>query len=104
MAVTVTIGRNVGDDLNTRPMTFVRWEHFQQDVLDLVEVFTDRVYFTGEGHGYSERWGSEEAFTVVSPDLPPDRSRYSFEQNLAGVARYYGQEAVAVTYGTTVFV
>jgi hypothetical protein len=100
MALTVTVGRNVRE----HPMDYETWDHFREEVLHVVEKYVGRPWFTGTGHGFSEDWGHEDAFTVVAPEPFYSDIRDALEFDLAKVGRYYGQEAVAVTTGTTVFV
>lgn len=97
--VVVTIGRNV----DGVPMSPGQWQTFMQDVNDwAATAFTD-VYFRGEGWGHSEQWGTEVAFTVVGA-FPDWRVWSDHRDALDRLREQYGQEAVAVIWGTTTFV
>jgi hypothetical protein len=100
MAVTVTVGRNV----NGSPMDTAGWQNFNAEVLIAVRAFVGEPYFTGTGVGHSERWGDEDAFTVIAEEPQYSDVREKLDAELARVGRFYGQEAVAVTEGTTRFV
>lgn len=106
MALTVTVGRNVKNVFGTEmaPMHIVEWLGLKDEVLVTVEKYVGRAYFKGEGIGWSEEWGLEEAFTVIAREPQYGDIRRDLDEELAKVGRFYGQEAVAVTVGTTVFV
>jgi len=104
MAIVVTVGRNVGDSLDARPMSTGEWERFRGEVLAAVEEHVGRPYFTGVGVGESPEWGTEDAYTVVAEAPQYSDIREKLHARLAEVGRYYGQEAVAVTEGRTTFV
>ena len=104
MAITVTIGRNVGQSLDARPMDTSAWAVFRAEIVLAVRQAGLVVYFTGTGEGFSKEWGREDAFTVVAREPHFSDTRKRLYEELARVARYYGQEAVAVTEGTTEFV
>ena len=100
MSITVTVGRNIG---NT-PMDTAAWKSFQEEVNIAVRYTVGDVYFAGVGEGWSEDWGREDAYTVIAePPLYSD-IRDKLHAELARIGRFYGQEAVAVTEGTTRFV
>lgn len=104
MAIVVTIGRNVGDGLASKPMDTDTWERFRREVQVAVERAVGPAYFAGQGRGFSEEWGTEDAFTVVAPEPGYGDIREDLLEVLARLGRYYGQEAVAVTEGNTRFV
>lgn len=104
MAVVVTVGRNVTGSYGTRPMDTKTWEQFQEEVKAAVERNVGNLYFAGTGVGWSEEWGTEDAFTVVAAEPWYSDVREALHADLEKVGRYYGQEAVAVTEGHTVFV
>ena len=104
MAVTVTVGRNVGSGLDSRPMDTKTWEQFREEVDAAVERNVGTLYFRGTGIGHSEDWGTEDAYTVIAAEPWYSDVREALHADLAKVGRYYGQEAVAVTEGHTVFV
>lgn len=87
------------------------WEAFKRETLQAVHSVAPVRYFTGDGHGYSEEWGYEQAMTVIvqAPDtfglstLGNMAVRESLRIVLGDIARKYGQEAVALTYGVTTF-
>jgi hypothetical protein len=93
--VTVSIGRNVGDS----PMSEGRWESFCDETLFTVDSLGD-VYFLGTGGG---NWGQEQeqSYTVVA-SIDVSRKR-ELVDSLAICARKFSQDAIAVTFGTTVF-
>jgi hypothetical protein len=104
MSMVVTVGRNVGDSLDARPMATDTWRIFCGAVELEVTRAVGPAYFTGHGDGWSPEWGVEDAFTVVAPEPEDDDIREKLYARLAEVGRYYGQEAVAVTEGLTTFV
>lgn len=104
MAVTVTIGRNVGESMDARPMSTGTWEAFREEVEEAVARNVGHPYFTGTGIGRSEQWGQEDAFTVIAAEPFYSDVREALLKDLAEVGRLYGQEAVAVTIGETIFV
>jgi hypothetical protein len=104
MAMTVSIGRNIGDGLSTRPMDTDTWERFQREVQYTVEAAVGPVYFAGTGRGWSEEWGVEDAFTLVAEEPGYGDIRDRLLDDLARSGRYFGQDAIAVTIGNTVFV
>jgi hypothetical protein len=104
MAITVTVGRNVGDSLNARPMDTAAWASFREEVRIAVQHYVGEPYFVGTGEGYSETWGREDAFTVVAAEPGYSDKRGDLHAELARVRKYYGQAAVAVTEGRTEFV
>lgn len=104
MATVVTVGRNIGDGLDTRPMDNASWQSFREEVRIAVRHILGDPYFIGTGEGWSEEWGHEDAFTVIGPSPFGKVEEENLLKELARVGRYYGQEAVAVTIGTTRFV
>ena len=96
--VVVSIGRNRGD----QPMHDTEWAIFRSLVSDDVVHHAGQVFFAGEGRGYGE-WGTEDAFTLVGGAT--DRgARANLEHDLGLLAKSFGQEAIAVTYGNAQFV
>lgn len=104
MTTVVTVGRNVGDSLDSRPMDNAAWQSFCEEVWVAVRYTVGEPFFTGLGEGNSEQWGREDAYTVVAPEPFGSVDRDKLLVELARVGRYYGQEAVAVTFGRTEFV
>jgi acetylornithine deacetylase/succinyl-diaminopimelate desuccinylase-like protein len=80
------------------------WERFRAEVLAVVEKHVGQAYFEGTGVGHSEQWGDEDAYTVIAQEPWYSDMREALYNDLANVAQYYGQEAVAVTEGRTAFV
>ncbi len=104
MAVTVTVGRNVGSGLDSKPMDTRTWELFRDEVFSVVSLTVGDPFFAGVGKGWSEDWGVEDAYTVIAPEPQYSDIREKLHVALSKLGRYYGQEAVAVTEGTTQFV
>lgn len=99
----VGIGRNSYTDRDSGtalPLGETEWEGFKGKVLDLLDSAGGTVFFAGEGTGWSERWGEEDAYTVVASVVVTDYLRRSF----AVLAVAFGQDAIALTVGTTSFV
>ncbi|MES2156053.1 MAG: hypothetical protein V4510_13045 [bacterium] len=98
MSVTVSIGRNVEGE----PMSNSDWVVFKRDLRHVFARLDLAVYFQGAGIGYSDEWGTEEAYTVVAES---NVAKEALLNSLLYAVRYlYGQEAVAVTIGPTRFV
>jgi hypothetical protein len=94
--ITVSAGRNVGD----APMDAVTWETFTMDLVATVEATGHTVLFEGTGQGIWE--GTvEQAFTIVAASGPEARTG-TLAEWLGAMARHYGQDAIAITVGTTV--
>lgn len=98
--VTVSIGRNVGDV----PMPIHRWRQFQMDTHGVIadSVFEKQIEFierhVGEGSwdGVTEdsvkiTFGLKSALTEEALD--------SLRHTLTGLARFYDQDAIALTIG-----
>jgi hypothetical protein len=105
-AVVVSVGRDRTEgDGRTHPMSASEWRTFRDEVYVTVQRFSpgDRPYFDGIGNGWSPTWGTEDTYTVIAaaPDLEGwDR----LKDELGRIGKHYGQEAVAVTVGATIFV
>lgn len=104
MAIVVTIGRNVGSGLDSRPMDTAGWECFRLEVKGTLEEILGNAYFWGTGKGWSEDWGLEDAYTIVLPDAFGHEEQNKVHAAMKRLGRHYGQEAVAVTIGHTSFV
>lgn len=98
--VTVSIGRNVG----TVPLSEARWNDFTAAIHNLIDVYCRTVYVdcaesTGSWDGIledSRTWVAEVADWITPEVLPTVVERFGT------VARAFGQDAVAVTVGTTI--
>lgn len=104
MATVVVIGRGLGDEY--AQLETVRWADFRYELVRSARNAMGedvQVYFAGSGEGWSEEWGEEDAFTLIFRDLEPDE-REQLEGDLAILADFFEQEAIAVMYGPTVFV
>lgn len=95
--ITVSIGRNVG----TEPLSDPTWRTFRTTVGNVVATWCETIYVSDAGCVGHWDGVDEESRTWVGewagygePNLLIDR--------LAEVARVYGQDAIAVTTGTTV--
>lgn len=103
MSLTVTIGRNINS--SGYPLDDSAWEDFKDAIEHvLFKVYKPATYFKGEGSGWSEQWGQEDAWTIIvsEPQYGDIRERLYVALSLCG--RAYGQQAVAVTEGRTEFV
>ena len=105
-AVVVSIGRDrTGGDGRTYPIGTAEWRTFRDEIYVTVSRFTpgDRPYFDGVGNGWSPEWGSEDTYTVIAA-APELEAWDNLKAELHRIADHYGQEAVAVTVGATIFV
>jgi len=99
----VGIGRNSYTDRDAgevAPLVDDEWRLLQTRTVELVLSAGGTVYFAGEGSGWSEQWGEEEAYTVVASVVVTDYLRRAF----AVLAVAFGQDAIALTVGSTSFV
>jgi len=99
----VGIGRNSYTDRDAGtvlPLGDTEWRTFQARVVELLTSAGGTVYFAGEGSGWSEQWGEEDAYTVVAGVRVTDYLRRAF----ATLAVAFGQDAIALTVGSTSFV
>lgn len=106
-AITVTIGRNVGD----KPMSPDSWNTFISKIRETVEAVTNgELWFSGPGRN---KWDGvpEESFIFYGPvwdeldgvlhqggDMRP-LAIEALRGTLAILATYYGQEAIGLTVG-----
>lgn len=91
--ITVTIGRNVGD----RPLPASVWNSFVSDTREAVERATSEVWAAAPTRSV---WGDqrEDAFVFYGPVTAP-HAVSSLRITLAGLAAYYGQEAIGLSIG-----
>ena len=114
--IVVTIGRNArarvpqpdGSEasygLGQLPMSSDEWRRFRTKVVERLTYDDGIIYFAGEGTGYSPEWGEEEAYTVVVGYTDwQDWQRNELVRKLRILAVAFGQDAIAVTEGTTSF-
>lgn len=107
MTTVVSIGRNVshGPILTPgQPLSTEDWEDFKSELRHALAVATGREFFHGDGVGRSAEWGVEQSFTVVAGDISPPAVEEKFYRDLQYLRDRFGQEAIAVTRGTTEFV
>lgn len=104
----ISIGRSTkGKDLSD-----ARWRRFIRDTIRAAGSQGRDVVFTGRGAGrYTDAIGQtifEKSFTVIFTELGYAHvwfdARIDLRETLAGLARKYGQECIALTYGATEFV
>lgn len=100
MTTTVTIGR----DIKGVPMPTIDWLNFREEVRIACQHSLRAIYFKGDGIGWSEEWGHEDAYTIVGEDFPDWGYVSDFYDELRRLGKHYGQEAVAVTQGGTRFI
>ena len=96
--ITIAIGRNV----DGKPMVQHDWDRFRQRTGQAVRYYGGEVHANVTGTSLSETWGTEEAFWLaasISEDGLAD-----LREELAFLAKEFGQDAIAVTTGTTTFV
>lgn len=105
--ITVSLGRNVGDE----PMHPTVWQAFRAEAWDSVDfqvwAYGGQIVFTGQGEG---KWKGEDgtttyedAYTIIAlvPDEDADIVGGTLVHAMGRLAAKYGQEAIAVTLGTT---
>ena len=100
--VSVTIGRNVG----TTPMSDRRWREFVMDAQGTIEQNTfERQRESIEIHRGRGEWsGIEEDSAMVTVLLRSglsDEARANLKRDLSELARFYDQDAIALTIGTS---
>lgn len=108
--VTVNIGRMIND----APMSDAQWSLFQQEIEMLLAETVGKVTFslTGDCESHwqdqSEQSASFSVVNATTTDLAPDSVHYLTEQpltllrlGLGNLATRYGQEAIALTVGTS---
>ena len=93
--VTVTIGRNVGDD----PLPADQWNAFTSDTRAAVEAATLDLWAIAP---YKGVWKgtTEDAAIFYGPLVDVGEVLEALRQRLAVLATYYGQEAVGLSVGT----
>lgn len=95
MQVTVSIGRNIGD----QPMSSDQWSAFRFALLDVLD--KGEHLFTTSGRSHS-RWGDEDSLTVavdvLEEQIPAIRSA------LAQLAADYQQQTIALTIADPEFI
>jgi hypothetical protein len=91
----VSIGRNV-DGVRMRSQ---RWESFRLATLEAVEQHAGPVVASAEGIG---RYNGEVEGTFVV--VGAAYGGYALERALGKLAAEYGQESIAVTYGSPSFI
>ena len=99
-SITVTIGRNVGDV----PMPEQRWEEFKRDVQGTLANYadpSDQAEYA-DGHGV---WGyvpeQMHKRTLLSNYEPDEAAMMNLSRELSELARFYDQDAIALTIGTS---
>jgi hypothetical protein len=92
MSKVVSIGRNI----QGFPMSDIKWEQFIGHLMNLIDVPTNNIHFTGRGNGFYET-KREESFTVIFTGTVP-------EEALAALAGKYMQDSIALTEGETKFI
>lgn len=111
--ITVSVGR--GDPSSSRYLADGQWDQFCSDVHDEISASADEIYFRGTGQG---TWTDAETNVRYQEDSATwafslkatDRSKRSnvalhlLKGELAELAFRYGQDAIALTVGTTEFI
>lgn len=105
MNVIVSIGRNVG----AIPMPAHVWRDFRDDMFRVVSSYCTAVYFSGDGFGFYES-SPEDSYTVIGEAIEPSTAivpgladTSDIISELATLAKQYGQESIAVTFGNPIF-
>lgn len=93
--VTVTIGRNVG----TSPLDTLLWSAFQTDVSNRVGVALGATLVFGPFIGTGEWEGVTEESAVLVFISGPAIPVRAIDTQLKDIAGWYGQDAIAWTYG-----
>lgn len=92
----ISIGRRIG---TSATMSDPAWDRFRRETVEVARAHCGEVFFSGTGRGQYEGV-VEESFTVIAQH-PTDRA--ALRERLANLARMYGQESIAVTFGVTYF-
>lgn len=93
MARTLTIGRGELD--------IVDWLNFINETMKVLTTHSGvKMYFNGDGLGWSEEWGEEDAYTWVY-DVADWAVESDIMDEIRGIREDYQQEAVAYTAGNT---
>jgi hypothetical protein len=96
----ISIGRNIGKSL---PLVESEWLLFQQAVEEAVMVHTLKGIADTKANGVSHWQGvSEDTCIFVWFDIEALPLSLKFE--LKNIAKQYGQDAIAVTFGETEFI
>jgi hypothetical protein len=96
-SVYVSIGRNVGC---FGPMNTIEWELFRADVATAVSQYAGPVLSETVGRGEWEGVAEDCAIIVGGSSA----RRGALERELSRLAYRFRQEAIALTYGTPIFV
>lgn len=78
-------------------MSASEWAAFQRDVEYSVKRVGGTIHFSGQGVGYSDEWGFEQAFTVVAAVRPKRVQDLRVWLSVDGWR--HGQEAIGFTLG-----
>jgi hypothetical protein len=100
MTTIVSIGRNF--HATGEPMSINLWNDFQGYVRRAMLNACGSVYFHGTGSGIYEG-AAEESYTVIADDPATTWQDLKLRQTLRDLARIFGQDSIAVTYGETEF-
>ena len=92
--VTVSIGRNVGDE----PMSDERWYAFREATHEVLDARGTAIHFEGTGTGYFEG-NIEQSFTLVATV----ENVVGLYHALATLAGEFDQDSIALTTGATSF-
>lgn len=91
----ISIGR--GQPVDSNYLGLHDWERFQGE-LTTVANSLGSVTFTTIGVSSSPQWGFETSLTIgLQSDVAPHHVAY----RLSSLARHYGQDAIAMTVGST---
>jgi hypothetical protein len=98
---TIVVGIGRRDNVNGLNLTEDEWRGFRGDVDLALRVSGVEVFFAGEGVGEYAGLREDSASWIGATSVRPN---VALERKLAGLARQYDQDSIAVTYGETVFV
>ena len=94
--VTVTIGRNVGDE----PLPAAAWNDYTADTRRAVEAVTVDLWAVAPYRG-SWEGQPEDAVILYGSLIDVDGVVEALRQRLATLATYYGQQAIGLSVGSS---
>ena len=97
VACVIAIGRNVGE----KPMSDADWVAYRRAIDSLLRAVSGTVYARTVGQSVESDWGREET-ALVSASIPESRRR-TLTLAAGQIARHFRQDAIALTFGETVF-
>lgn len=91
----------IGNNINNKKMSFLRWRKFQKEVTDLALSFPHE---WNESHrGVNSQWNGKKelSFKISVFSDEPFEITESFKIELHEISKKYSQDAIALTVGTS---